>query len=158
MTDHKAGGSGAWDEQFDAVLSRIAEMYGQLDALSSQQDVLLEREDIERLLVVLAERQNLIIDLESTMPEFDARRRQWEEFAGRLTEMKRTAFARRLEAIEKMAQTIADRDARTAQMLDLKREAIAQSLSDLGRGNAAVTAYDSGTRPEGGPRFQDRKG
>jgi hypothetical protein len=158
MTDHDAGGSGTWDEAFNASLDRMTAIYGQLDALSSQQDALIDLEDADRLLAVLAERQNLIVELESVIPSFDRDRRLWDERASTLSEVKRTGFARRLSTLEKLAQTIADRDARTAALLAARKDAIASEISGVGRGSAAVNAYRVSGQSQRGPTFQDRKG
>lgn len=158
MTHNKAAGSGTWHQHFDEIITQVAALYGQLDALSLQQQTLVEAADMDRLLGLLGQRQQLIAALEALVPQFDDLRRTWDKQRTSLPEHTRRDFDRRLSAIEHMAGAIAYRDQQAGTALDAARDAIASELAGLQTGNAAVAAYAKGNTLDAGPRFQDRKG
>lgn len=158
MTANTPGGAGnGWLERLEHVLDVMTGAYGQLDALSRRQRDLIDRGEFDRLLALLTERQSLVVALEEAAPVLDHSRKIWQERADCLSETKNAELSRRMQAIEKLALDIAERDRHSSQELDRLRDQVADELAGLERGNAAITAY-GGKSKLVNPRFQDRKG
>lgn len=158
MTKGKPGGTGNdWLGRLEHTLDVMTGAYGQLDALSQRQQALIDAGEMDRLLALLTERQSLVIALEQAAPILDLGRKLWEEHANHLPEAKNTELTRRMRAVEKLACDIAERDRQSSRELDRLRDEVADQMTGLGRGNAAISAY--GAKPKtASPRFQDREG
>lgn len=158
MTGRDPGGTGQdWRDGFEQALNTLTQAYGQLDGLSQRQQALIDEGDMDRMLVLLAERRTLVEQIEGAAPGFDRGRRAWEANATMLTDAQNAELARRVGAIERMGSDIADRDRQAGQVLAQKRDLLAEEMSGLGRASSAISAYRPHTDAPS-PRFQDRKG
>ena len=142
--------------QISGVLDRIHAQYQELETVSRSQDALLERDDGDELLELLAARQVIVDRLSELDRTFVPLRLSWEQSAPTATPAQRARVTERLDAINDLALWVALRDSAATLRLQQRRDALGEELASLGRSKVARNAYES-SRSEG-PRFQDREG
>lgn len=139
------------------ILDRQIEQFAALDALSRQQSAAVTSGDTDTLLAVLAKREDVIraiVELSERVAPVNA---AWPDLASVLPDQMRVDLRHRIDAIDKAARDIAQRDDADRTALESARTAIADELVAMGRVRGAVNAY---ARPATttAPRFQDRTG
>lgn len=175
MIDHgtfrQAGGAGGrgrpftpsddpaeWGPDLRRLVATQAELCRQIESLGARQTALVQADDTDGLLRVLAERQGLIDELSVLNQAIGPYREQWESFSARLPEHERAALRRLVGEIEGVVERIAARDGSDRIELEKRRDSVAQALGGIRRGKGAVTAYASGPQADRGPTYQDRHG
>lgn len=147
-------GEPAWTGRLCRLLDRLHEQFAGLDALSAHQGPLVEADDPEPLLSLLAERQAVIEQIERTNQELDPLRAEWEKGADGLPGVLRAQIRARIERIAQIAAAVAARDGSDQARLVQRRDAVAGRLVEIGRGRGALAAY-GGRRGGEGASFQD---
>lgn len=156
MTGAPGPGSTALFVQISGVLDQIHALYQDLETVSRSQDELVERDDADELLELLAGRQEIVDRLSELDRTFVPLRLGWEQSAPSATPGQRAQVKSRLDAINDLALWVAHRDGAATLRLQRRRDALAEELASLGRSKDARNAYAS---PHAhGPRFQDREG
>ena len=149
--------AGDWPVRFETLVERQFALYGALDALSQRQTELVDAGDADGVLGILRQRQAIveeIVEITEHAREFRERLASDEGLA----HATRERLARRVGAIERLADEINERDERDKRSLAASRERVASELAEVGRNRRAVSAYGAGEAGAGGPRFQDREG
>ncbi len=137
------------------LLGRQLALYQELEELSRRQPGLIESDDTDGLLALLAQRQAVIDRLGELNAELGPIRAEWPRLSRTLTERDRDACRETIDGIAGLAQVIAERDALDRSTLERRRSAVASELSSLSAGRSAVGAY--GPRRADAPRYQDRE-
>lgn len=137
------------------VLEAQSALFGQLDALSQRQALIIAEDDPERLLEILAERQRVIDRIEGARRELEPVRVQWEAQLARMDPAWRKDVGARVDALARLAEGVAKRDDEDRKTLMQRREDVARELAAVTAGGRAAAAY--GPRGDGGARFQDRE-
>ncbi len=158
MTHEQAGGSGKWCEEFEHTLDEMTEAYNRLEALGQQQQNLMDAGAVEPMLGLLEQRTVFIDQLEQLAPRFESGVARWTQLSATLAEPTQQMLMRRLSAIEKAAESIAQRDEQTSAWLEQARTDIADEINGLGRQSAAANAYQGVSTTTPRPIFQDREG
>lgn len=142
-------------EQLEATLSEQLGLLGQLDALGQRQSRLIDEDDPDRLLEVLAERQAVIDRMEGCARRLEPLQKRWDGSARWADPAARDRIRRRLESIAGLIEAIDRRDAHDRERLEARRRQIAAELSELERSRRAAGAYQPPNRP--GARFKDEE-
>lgn len=158
MTQHEAGGSGAWHEQLRSTLETVGDLYRQLGALSRRLITGIENGEIEELLDLLDERGACVGLLEDISLEYEAGLAAFERSSSTLSSVERTELMGRITQIQHDAASLAEADAEAAGLLEAHRGRISSEMSALGHKSAAVAAYAGGRSAGTVARFQDREG
>jgi hypothetical protein len=140
--------------EVEILLQRQQELFSQLDAMSQRQSALIEAQDTDQLLSVLAERQAVIERIAETSARLEPYRASWDAVMRGLDEPGRARVRRRIDVLSDLAERVAKRDEADRAMLEERRDAVAGEITQINRGRGAVAAY--GGKPQG-PRMQDRE-
>ena len=140
----------------EGLLDTQHELFDRLDALSQQQSAFIRADETDRLLHLLTERQRVIDQIAGTNARLEPYRGRWEAFMDELAPTNRERVRKRLDAVAKLADQIAQRDEVDRRELQTRRDAMAVELTKIDNGRGAVAAY-GGRRPMSSPRFQDRE-
>ena len=149
MTDRPDG----WEPGLVETLDRVVGLYGQLDALSREQDTLIDAEETPALLELLERRAAVIERLASASDGLD---RDWDQTLGRAGESWRGAIRERLASLAELSEVVRERDERANARLEARKSGIGKELLGVGKARSALSAYKN--RPGPGPRFQDHEG
>ena len=141
--------------EVERLLEQQQQLFSQLDAMSQRQSELIEAQDTDRLLSILAERQGVIDRIAQTSVRLEPYRASWDAVMGGLDELGRVRVRRRLDVLAETAERIARRDEADRRMLEVRRDAVAGEMMQVSRGRGALAAYQNGR--ESGPRMQDRE-
>jgi len=142
-------------DQVLAALEEQRSLYARLDELSQTQGRMIESGDSDGLLDVLRQRQEIILEIEAVGRRLAPVKQRWDQFLRSLDADTKQLVQHRLEALTRLAGTVAERDESDRARLAERRDQIARDLGGLNRGRDAASAY----RPTGahGPRYQDRE-
>ena len=149
---------GVWVPRLTRVLDRQIELYERLEELSLRQAGLLDGEQPDALLDVLAQRQVLIqqvTDLNARLEPFTQR---WADLAARLSPAQRTDIGNRTGRLDELIKGIADRDEEARRTLESRRAEVSSRIASASSQRAAVAAYRGASGAPASPRFQDREG
>jgi hypothetical protein len=152
--DQSAGSPGAV-AQVEMLLAQQQELFVRLDGLSSQQAALIQRDETDRLLEVLGERQLVVDEIGRMNAMLEPWRQRWGSFIAGLGAEERERIRRQVDAVAQLAERIARRDDADRGMLEQRKGSLAAELGQVDRGRGAMAAY-GGPRSDG-PRFQDRE-
>ncbi|MBM4108064.1 MAG: flagellar protein FlgN [Phycisphaerae bacterium] len=141
--------------QLEASLSEQLGLLGQLDALGQRQSRLIDEDDPDRLLEVLAERQAVIDRMEGCARRLVPLQQRWDVTAGTTDAGSRDRIRQRLESIAGLIDAIDRRDAHDRERLEDRRREIARELGELDRSRRATGAYTP--PPTERPRFRDEE-
>lgn len=145
-----------WYTEFVALLDREAWLLGELDSLSRSQRALVERNEGERLLAVMGERDTLLAELARAAASVDRMRAEWTRVEPALPAKQSADVRARLAAVTTLADDIARRDREDGAAMRARRDALAGELAGLTTGRRAVGAY--GPAGTNAARFQDTEG
>ena len=138
-----------------SLLERQHELLAALVALSRRQGDLIEAEDDDGVLAVLAERQPLVDELVELNTALRPWRAAWDRHLAALPPAQRDHVARRAEVVAGLARTLAARDEEDRGRLARRRDDLADELAALGTRRGALTAYRVAV--PGGATYQDRE-
>ena len=141
--------------EVEILLQRQHELFSQLDTMSERQSSMVEAQDTDQLLTLLAERQGLIDRIAETSAHLEPYRASWDTLLARVDELGRVRIRKRLDALSEIAERIARRDEADRQLLEERRDAVAGEMMQINRGRGAMAAYQTG--PGASPRMQDRE-
>ncbi|MEO1535856.1 MAG: flagellar export chaperone FlgN [Planctomycetota bacterium] len=141
-------------ERLVALLDEQIDLYGVLDGLSKQQHGIVESDDTDSLLRVLAERQTVINKIAGLARALDPFRADWDANVNQLPDTERVRIRGRLDELAIIMEQIARRDEHDRDVIEQRRSEIGAELGGAKRAGAAMSAYGG---PARGPRFQDRE-
>lgn len=144
------------------LLDEHRRLYQELDTLARRQSELIEADDTDALLAVLAERQAIIDRLDHGKRRLDPARADWERISHEVSGDEREHVRLVLAEVTQLAGRVAARDEEDRRRLESRRDQIADEVVSLSRSRKAAAAYG----PAGGnagpsglaARFQDREG
>jgi hypothetical protein len=156
MTDTLSDKLGTqWRDGLESIVSSQLEQYGALDALSERQRACIESGDTDRLMGLLGERTEIIESIAASAERLLPYSEAWSEIEATLPEAALRDVQRRLDAISAMAESIANRDAEDAALIEQRKDSIADKLAGVNKSKKAAQAY-AGPR-KSGARYQDRE-
>ncbi|RMH25817.1 MAG: hypothetical protein D6693_08290 [Planctomycetota bacterium] len=144
-----------WAPRLRRILDAQAALYETLDRLSASQRALIDSEDTEGLLRLLADRQETLARLERSNEHLAPFRERWADLMGRLDEADRRGFEARIDGLAERIAGIARRDEQDQEALSQRRGAATAQIAQIARTRGALSAY-GGRR--GGATYQDREG
>lgn len=146
------------------LLERQLAIYQELGALARRQPALIEADDTDALLSLLAQRELTLDHLIAVSDELAPLRARWDDLTEAMTDLQRQRCREAIDGIARAAEALAARDAADRTALERRRADVASELAGLKAGRGALAAYG----PEraagagalsglGGARFQDRE-
>lgn len=129
------------------LLMEQRDLYRRLRALSEGQRGAVTSDRPEALLSILRERQTLVTSLAAINEQLTPFRRDWNGVYDQLPQETRARASELLDEINGMLQFILKADQEDSQVLNVRKQAVAQSLKDLSGASVASAAY--GRKPEG---------
>jgi hypothetical protein len=139
----------------EGLLERQQELFSRLDDMSARQSQLIESDQTDQLLELLAGRQGVVDQIAQTSSMLEPYRASWESVMSGADDQSRIRIRRRLDALAGLAERVATRDETDRRTLEQRRESIASELVQVNRGRGAMAAYRSGG--EAGPMLHDRE-
>lgn len=136
------------------LLDEQIDLYGTLDELSKKQHSVVETDDTDALLRILAERQDVITRITELAKALDPFRADWDANVNSLPDAERTRIRGRLDELAVVMEQIARRDEHDRDIIEQRRTAIGAEIGGTKRSGVALSAYGGQSR---GPRFQDRE-
>lgn len=146
-----------WVGRLTGLLDQQHEQYALLESLSGRQSELIQSNQTDALLSVLAERQAVIDRIADIGERLDPFRQRWTELMGQVSETTRQTIRDRVDALAELIERIAERDERDRADLEQQRTMVSRELAGLRKGRGAMVAY-SGKPARSAPMFQDREG
>lgn len=149
-----------WAPRLVRVLDRQVELYGELEKLSSRQSDLVQGDEPDALLDLLARRQVIVEQVTHLNQQLEPFTRQWETLVERLSSAQRDTIAQRTTRLDELIGAITARDEADRRILEARRKSVAGEINGLSNKRAAVAAYGGArtARTPVSPRFQDREG
>src|SRR5690606_12661605 len=148
----------AQGEQAVELLERQLAVYQELEELSRRQIDLIEADDTDGLLSLLAARELVLERLTAISAELAPLKADWPQLTEGLSESARQRCRNAIDEIAQVAETLAQRDAHDRAALERRRADVAAELAGLSTGRGAVSAYGALQGPgQQAPRYQDRE-
>lgn len=144
----------ARESRLVALLDQQIDLYGTLDELSKRQHDIVETDDTDSLLRVLAERQSVINRIANLARALEPFRSDWDASVNRLPDAERVRIRGRLDELAIVMEQISRRDEHDRDVIEQRRTAIGAELGGARRTGVALSAYGGQAK---GPRFQDRE-
>ena len=148
--------SARWAPRLRRILEDQAALYDALDRLSASQRALIDADDADGLLRLLADRQDALARLSESNDALTPFRTRWADLMERLPDDARTDFESRIDTLAEQVSTIAQRDEADQRALADRRSVATTQIAEVARGRSALNAY--GGRRGVGPTYQDREG
>lgn len=123
------------------LLGQQRELYLQLRDLSDRQRALIASDSPDLLLSILRDRQTLVAALVRLNEQLTPYRRDWEAVQATLSDDVRQQAAQLLEEINDLLRNILRVDQEDGALLSARKQAVAQSLSEVSGGRTANAAY-----------------
>lgn len=165
MTIHAPQPGDDWLPQVVELLDRQRSLFRELDELSRQQSRLVEAGQAEPLLVVLAQKQRVIEDVEDVNRGLSVFTSDWGARVAALPERSRVLLRTRTDELETLAKAVHARDEHDRSALEAQSRVVSNELATMARTRGAAAAYGAmggnaggGMGGSTGPRFQDRRG
>ena len=125
------------------LLQRQATLYERLNALAARQRAMIESDDVDKLLSLLAERKKITTALTSLSTELAPVRARWESFCSGLNDAERSRAGGLMDRARGSLKELLALDEEDARLLRAKKAATAGSLASLRGGAGAMNAYRS---------------
>lgn len=123
------------------LLGQQRELYLRLRDLSDRQRALIASDSPDLLLSILRDRQTLVAALVRLNEQLTPYRRDWEAVQATLSDDVRQQAAQLLEEINDLLRNILRVDQEDGALLSARKQAVAQSLSEVSGGRTANAAY-----------------
>ena len=140
------------------LLQRQRDLYQRLQDLSERQRSLISGDRPELLLNILRDRQMLVTQLAKVNEQLSPYRHDWQRIYESLPEETRRTASRLLDDMNGMLRAILKTDQEDQALLSARKQAVAQSLSDVSGGRVANAAYARHVRRGGGSGRADLTG
>ncbi len=125
------------------LLTRQRELYGRLKGLAYMQRELVENNDPEMLLKVLANRQKIINQLTAVDKQLKPIRANWKEVSGKFSELERQRVNMLVDEVKKTIEEILSRDKADTDALTVKKDQVATELKKVRTCRQMSNAYQS---------------
>jgi hypothetical protein len=140
------------------LLGQQRELYLRLHDLSDRQRALIASDSPDLLLSILRDRQTLVAALVRLNEELAPYRRDWEAVQATLSDDTRQQAGQLLEEINDLLRNILRVDQEDGALLSARKQAVAQSLSEVTGGRTANAAYARQGRARGTATSADLTG
>lgn len=125
------------------LLRRQRTLYTELESLASRQRALITGGDPNPLLVVLADRQKLSVQLTRLSHRLEPVRAAWERYRSQFDTVQRKEAESLLGEITNRLQRVIDRDEEDARLLSARKQGAAEALRASHSMSQAIAAYSS---------------
>ncbi|MFQ5429111.1 MAG: hypothetical protein ACE5E1_02275 [Phycisphaerae bacterium] len=142
-------------ERLIELLRHQRTLHRRLRLLADRQKALVEQEDPEPLLTLLAERQQLVDGLVALNGKLAPFRRHWTECYAQLDEASRREVAEVLEEINHSLGAILKSDSRDSATLTARQRNMGSRLAAFDAGSRASTAYTQQAKGRGRSRLTE---
>ena len=123
------------------MLIRQQKLYGQLQELSQKQSSLVDGNDPETLLKILAARQRVLDQLTVIDREMEPIRADWQAIYDRLAPQQRQEVRRLVSQIQEILGEVLARDARDTEELSRCQQQVAGKMRNASTGQRVNKAY-----------------
>ena len=144
-----------WPQRLIESLETALDLYGELDRLAAEQARLIDDDDTQSILDILARREPVIARLTEQSERLRPFDGAWPVVLGELDDTTRVIVEQRLDTLGTISTRIAEQDQRVRDRLEMRRDAMRDELAGLSTGKNAVGAYAPSA--ESNPKFQDRE-
>jgi uncharacterized protein (DUF885 family) len=145
-----------WGPRLVRVLERQVGLYQQLDELGDEQSRMVRDGDADRLIGLLARRQELVDQVTELNRDLEPFTAQWDVLSERLPSQHRQTVQGYIAQLDTLVETITKRDQADHTALEERRGALASTMGSVGRSKQAIAAY--ATARSQSPRYQDTEG
>jgi len=125
------------------MLREQAALYRRLEAFAAKQRTLISSEEAGPLLMLLADRQRLSVQLAGISQRFEPIRREWNAHRERLTPLERREAEGLLSDIKDHLSRVMESDEQDARILSARKESVATALRASHATGQAISAYRS---------------
>lgn len=139
--------------QLEVMLDQRLRLFERLDALSRRQSALIEVEDYEGLLGVVAEREEVVATLAAL--DEDCGLDAMADVVASAGEESQRAIEAKADRLAELEASVAARDESDLRSLEGRRAAMSRQMREVDVGRTALGAYGGVTAES--PRFQDRR-
>lgn len=141
-----------------ALLRQQCLLYDQLRSLSDQQGKCIHGGQTEPLLVVLAQRQRVLGELNAVNDEMTPYRSRWGQVRQDMPPAMQQQVGELLRQVEDQLAHIIQQDERDRRQLQESRQQVGTELSRLNKASAAAAAYRPAPGPDSKNRFTSTQG
>jgi len=133
-----------------ALLLKQRDLYRQLAALAERQSRLITSQTPERLLEVLAERQQVVESIQKTNNALEPFRNRWGAVCKLLDDEQKQIAGEAIAEISRLVRSILERDQRDGELLRIRCRQVADQLHTARVGRDMLRAYgaDAGGQVE----------
>lgn len=124
-----------------ALLRKQRDLYLRLRDLSDKQRTMISGDRPEQLITILRDRQNLVTSLAQLNEQMGPYRRNWDSAYSALPAEQRTEASELLQEINGLLRVILQTDQEDSALLAARKQAVANSLSEISGGQTANAAY-----------------
>lgn len=124
-------------------------LYGELEALSSRQRLLVVGEDVGPLLSLLADRQRLSERLARIAVRLAGVRQEWPRYRARLSPVQRAEADKLVGEAGTRLRRVIECDEHDARVLSGRKQTVREALKDTHGTSRAIAAYRVATAPVG---------
>ena len=147
-----------WLPRLGRILDDQIALYRALSDLSERQSKIVASGETDDLITLLGQRQTLIERVTALNEELEPFTSRWNELSPRLAEARKSEIRERLDALESLVATIAERDERDRIALEQRRDTVTTELKGDSQRRGALNAYAASNNQAHVPRYQDRRG
>ncbi len=148
----------SWAATLLELLQRQQALYENLRELGGEQTRLIEAADTERLLALLARRQQLIDQLTRLNQQLQPYKRDWTTCWASLDAGSRQRIGALIQRVQMLVDQIMKTDEADRVRLTQQRDEIADGLNRMNRGASVHRAYGKAGPNAGENRFTDQEG
>ncbi|HYE03029.1 MAG TPA: hypothetical protein VD963_07315 [Phycisphaerales bacterium] len=154
MTSTSAGPGGPWEDpavwgpRLERLLAEQRQAAGELRELARRQRGLIDQNQTDGLLALLAERQVVVDRLADLSRQAEPFGRGWAAYASQLPSERRARVERLAEEVAELIGLVAKSDQTDRVLLEERRSGLAAELSAVGRGRGALAAYEARSRDQ----------
>ncbi len=142
-------------EHLDHLLDLRLELFTRLDGLGARQSALIEVEDYEGLLAVVAEREEIITAIVAMdgEPVLEG----WPDVMASASASRRASIEAKVDRLSMLEGSVATRDESDLRALDARRAEMSKQMRGVDTGRSALGAYAKGApaAPPMSAKFQD---
>ncbi len=147
-----------WHVELINIIGRQRDVYQQLHALGDEQSRLVADGDAEKLLTLLAKRQQLIDQLESIGSQLGPFRKEWPTTWSKLDVEQQACVSAIISEIQKLIEQIMEQDERDRMSLSVRSKQMAMEMGKVGQGMTLNKVYQQQNGNSSQNRYADRHG
>ena len=146
-----------WAQRLLSLLQEQRAVYQHLREFSQKQSELVQQGDADRLLQLLAQRQQLIDQLAALNTQLEPFKKDWPRLWSELDEPARRSVDRLVQEVQGVLDGILQQDDQDRQVLARQRENMSTNMQQLNHGAKVNRAYGSSNNHDNN-RYTDSTG